>query len=478
VYVYYTASGGASDVDDACGSDFVNRLARFTWNGDALVSPVTLADFPSFTSNHNGGPLAFGPDGMLYGVIGDGGRSGATQNDEDAAGLFEDTGVILRLDENGALPADNPFDTDGVQDDPEDAYFAYGIRNSFGLAFDPFTGALWDTENGPGDSDEINRIVPGANSGWIDVMGPASLTPGFDPDTDLVHLPGSTYVDPEYTIVDTVAPTGLAFASEATTLGAHAGNLFVADVNLGNVYELPLTAARDGLDLADRVADDQSELDGFLFASGFEGITDLEEGPDGDLYVVAIGLGEVWRISGAPGGGGAPVHDLAVAKVKAPKKISLSDKKPEVMKDLKLTLVNQGTVTETIDDLAALTNLVSIDWTSLPGPNVGLCDAPATEPVEPKKGFPLVLSPRKKLNVRFAVTWSCANDDAKSTRTDPHDDFELEVTLDHAALDGETDSDPSDDVCPRPPSGADKGCGAKGGGAIRTDVVDRRPPPP
>jgi hypothetical protein len=149
-----------------------------------------------------------------------------------------------------------------------------------------------------------------------------------------------------------------------------------------------------------------------------------------------------------------------------------------VTKDLKLAIVNQGSDTETIDQ-AELANLVSIVWTSLPGPNP-LCVNPATVLKPPKKGFPVVLAPKKKLSLSYAVTWDCANDNAKSSKTEDHADFEVQVTVHHSALGGGADSDPSDDVCPRAASGDDKGCGGKTesgtGGPIQTDVVVKTTP--
>lgn len=171
-------------------------------------------------------------------------------------------------------------------------------------------------------------------------------------------------------------------------------------------------------------------------------------------------------------GSGEAAHDLAISKLKAPKKLTLSEKKPLVKKDLKLTIVNQGSDTETIDDLAELGDLITLRWTSLPGPGP-LCPAPTAVLEPPKKGFPVVLPTKKKLSVSYDVSWDCANDPAQSSKTEDHTDFEVEVTVDHSVLGGGLDSDPSDDVCPRAPGGDDKGCGSKGGGDILIDVVRR-----
>jgi glucose/arabinose dehydrogenase len=472
VYLYYTSSGEASDISN-CDFFFppaANLLDRFEWNGSALVNGTNLSTFPSYVSYHNGGPLAFGPDKKLYGVNGDGEQDGAPQNFESGL-FFDDTSVIFRLNDDGSAPTDNPF---SMQADPATPrYYAYGIRNSFGLAFDPFSGDLWDTENGAEIYDEINRVVPGANSGWRDIMGPGVPAMGT-----LLELTGSTYIQPAYSIQTPVAPTGLAFASSNSTLGAsNQGNLYVADYELGNIYEFEVNSARTGLDYADILANNQTELNAFRFATGFTGgLSDLEEGPDGNLYAVAIASGEVWRITG--GGGGEPAsYDLAVSKVKAPKKISLSDSKPTVLKDVKVTLVNQGNQTETIGELE-IGALVTLDWTSLPPM---ACLDPSFTLKPPKKGFPIVLEQNKKVNLAYTVTWECANDPLQSNKDADHADFEVQVTVDRSVLGAEPDADPSNDVCPRPASAEDKGCGGKDangdvGGPIRTDVVNKDAP--
>jgi glucose/arabinose dehydrogenase len=445
VYLYYTESSVAND-EEECGDFADNKLVRFTWNGNALVDPLTLRDWPSFVSYHNGGPLAFGPDDKLYGVNGDGEQNGPAQNND--VGGFDDTGVIFRLNDDGTIPDDNPFDADADQMDFQDRYYAYGIRNSFGLAFDPLSGDLWDTENGPTANDEVNRVVSGANSGWRDIMGPGAAPGG------LVNVPGSTYVQPAYSIASPVAPTGLAFASDATTLGgSYVGDLFVGDYELGNIYQFEINVMRDGIDLADTHANSQNELNNFLFASGFTGgLTDLKESPDGDLYAVAIALGEVWRITGA---GGKATHDLAFTSLKPPKAVAFTPGPPEG-KPLKLSLQNAGTATETIDNQTQLDDLVELTFTEL---GTQTCDPPAATLLPPKQGFPVEWAPNKKLSLQVQLTWNdCFNDQARTSKTENHDDFTLEATVNLGAL-GETDADAGNDDCPRAAAGDDKGCG-------------------
>jgi glucose/arabinose dehydrogenase len=445
VYLYYTESKSADD-EATCDFDYTNRLMRFTWNGNNLVDPFLLHSFPSFVTYHLGGPLAFGPDGKIYGVNGDGEQNGTAQNEEFNP-VWDDTGVIFRLNEDGERPADNPFNTDGMIDDTEDCYWAYGVRNSFGLAFDPFTGDLWDTENGENVYDEINRVIKGANSGWRDIMGPGAAPAG------LVNVSGSTYIEPEYSIFNPVALTGLAFASMDTALGsAYEGDLFAGDFNEGQVYKFEVDGTRTGLNKTDFIANNQNELNGFLFASGFAGgVTDLKEGPDGNLYVVAIGLGEVWRITG----GGPATHDISFTSLKPPKKVAFTPN-PPAGKPLKLSLQNLGTATETIQNQAALDDLIEVTFTQLGNMS---CAAPAVTKSLAKGTFPYAWEPRKKLSVSLGLTWNnCFNDQAATTKTEDHDDFTLEATLDLDAL-GQTDGDAGNDACPRAGAGDDKGCG-------------------
>ena len=139
VYVYFTAA----DVD--AGKAIENRIYRYDWDGKKLVNPVLLKTLPSDNYYHNGGAMtSFG--GQTYAVMGDNGNYGRLQNKD--ADWKNDTSVILRID-------------------PPGEYYAMGIRNSFGLAVDPITGNLWDTENGDDSNDEINLVPENFNSGWL-----------------------------------------------------------------------------------------------------------------------------------------------------------------------------------------------------------------------------------------------------------------------------------------------------------------------
>jgi Glucose / Sorbosone dehydrogenase len=116
-------------------SPLANRVYRYTWNGSALVSPSLILDLPVAPGpNHNGGTMTFGPDGKLYVVIGDLNHNGQLQNNFSGAAP-DNTGVIFRINDDGSAPNDNPFFSQGGN---LPKYYACGVRNSFGLAFDPF----------------------------------------------------------------------------------------------------------------------------------------------------------------------------------------------------------------------------------------------------------------------------------------------------------------------------------------------------
>lgn len=295
IYLYLTESNNSSA--DTSGSAAANRVYRYTWTGSALTNPLLILDLPVTPGpNHDGGVITFGPDGKLYVVIGDLNRNGQLQNNP-AGSAPDDTSVVLRVNADGSTPSDNPFFARGGN---VARYYAYGIRNSFGMAFDPATDKLWMTENGPSDFDEINLVEPGFNSGWNQITGPASNT------QNLVALPGSHYSDPKFSWLNTVGPTGIVFLNSAQLGAQYQLDTFVGDINNGNLYRFKPNAARNGFmftsaTLADLVADNSSELDELILGTGFNGITDLKVGPDGLLYVVSYGDGAIYAIEASSG---------------------------------------------------------------------------------------------------------------------------------------------------------------------------------
>ncbi|MGH7853698.1 MAG: PQQ-dependent sugar dehydrogenase, partial [Candidatus Binatia bacterium] len=324
IYLYFTESESTAG-SDTSGSAAANRVYRYTWDGATLTAPLLILDLPVNPGpNHDGGILLFGPDEKLYVVIGDLNRNGQLQN--FAAGAApDDTSVILRINEDGSIPIDNPFFAQGGN---PAKYYAYGIRNSFGMAFDPLTDELWMTENGPGSFDEINLVEPGFNSGWEKLMGPDARNSNNT--SDLVSLTGSHYADPKFSWLNTVGPTAIAFLDSVNLGAQYENDAFVGDINNGNLYRFKPNGARDGFvfngaGLADLVTDNNAELDETIIATGFAGITDLKVGPDGRLYVVSFGDGKIYAITG---GGTAPLSvgatSLPAAEVGAGYNVSLN----------------------------------------------------------------------------------------------------------------------------------------------------------
>jgi aldose sugar dehydrogenase len=286
------------------GDPLRNRVYKYQWNGQSLINPDLILDLPAEPGpNHDGGKIIIGPDGYLYAIIGDLNHDGQLQNFPDGPPP-DDTGSIFRVNaEDGSAAPDNPFLNNGV-DDVLSKYYAYGIRNSFGMDFDPLTGNLWDAENGPASYDEINLVKPGFNSGWQTVMGPISLS--GDTEDDLVNFPESHYADPLFSWTEPPAVTDIEFLDSSTLGERYANNIFVGDINNGNLYFFEVNENRDGIildtsqqesGLSDLVVDNEQELSAITFGSGFGGITDIETGPNGSLYVLSYDDGIIYEIS-------------------------------------------------------------------------------------------------------------------------------------------------------------------------------------
>lgn len=314
VYLYYSENNSNSDG----GTWTDNRLARYTLSGSAFVpdgtfTPITFgtsADGQANGPNHDAGPITFGPDGKLYGTTGDLNRDRAEQNDQTNGALSALVGGVYRLNDNGTVPSDNPFT--GNANANFHRWFGYGVRNTFGIAFDPVTNRLWETENGPGNYDEINLIPSGFNGGWNPIMGPDSRN-SANAATDLVNLPGSAYSDPEFSFFTPVAVTGIEFLAGSLMDAAYHDAVVVGANNTGELYLLRLNETRDGFvlggDLADHVADTTAERNLTRFGQGFGALTDLQVGPDGALYATSIANGIVYRIAPVP----EPAATVAIA---------------------------------------------------------------------------------------------------------------------------------------------------------------------
>jgi len=365
VYLYWTES--STGVDSTNLQDVAllgNRVDRYVWNGSTLVfdrNVIRLRAFQadanqSLRGNHNGGVLRFGPDGKLFIMMGDNGRRGFLQNVTSGAPVPDDqfggpepdnahlTGFILRLNDDGSTPSDNPFFNVSTTLTGEAAanikkLFAYGVRNGFGLAFDPLSGNLWDQENGDDAFDEMNRVTAGSNNGWVQIMGPLSRiaqykqiestygagnlqqlrwSPSLIADTPadalsrLYMLPGAHYNDPEFSWKYAVPAAPLGFVQGRGIGPQFEGDMFVGSARTflagGFLFRFKLTPDRlhfsfSDSRLTDLVADnldkfDITESESLLIGKDFGITTDIETGPNGNLFVVSNTNSAVYEISG------------------------------------------------------------------------------------------------------------------------------------------------------------------------------------
>jgi aldose sugar dehydrogenase len=368
VYLFWSESNTGADSTSSTAVDLLaNRIDRFRWTGSSLAFDREILRFRAFQhdagqnprGNHDGGVLRFGSDGKLYAIVGDTGRRGQTQNllngpfgpgvpDDQFGGPQPDdahrTGVIVRLNDDGSTPTDNPFFAEGAAVGGNvganiQRIYTYGIRNSFGMAVDPVSGELWEQENGDDTFSELNRVEPGMNSGWVQIMGPASRVAQYKeietseeffglqqirwPPTNIADTPSEAlsrmvsfgpaahFSDPELAWKFEVGPGGIGFM-EGRGLGPqYAGDLFMGGsrdfLEGGHIFRIQLTGNRrkvavDDPRLEDRVADNLDKWEGtesesLMFGRNFGIGTDINTGPDGNLYVVSFSHGTVYKIS-------------------------------------------------------------------------------------------------------------------------------------------------------------------------------------
>jgi len=353
IFLFFTESSGKDGTDDCpfinyCnrGSEPLgNRLYRYEYHNGTLNNPKLLLDLPANPgSDHLGGAILVGPDDNVYVTTGDGdscsykscdnGIENTVLNSQTAnvkkGEMPNGRGGIIRISQNGSTVNGNGdggiFSKDGILS----KYYAYGIRNSYGIDFDPISGKLWDTENGPSFGDEINLVEPGFNSGWLKVQGiwsihnrtqlyPQGVVPPYrgyfegiynktteDNVTDLkdlVNFEGrGKYSDPEFIWNMTVGVTAIKFFPSDKLGGEYRDDLFVADSNVGNIYHFDLNINRTELEFHGAILDkmvhslERAELDPVLFGHGFGSVTDIEVGPDGYLYVVSYNKGKIFKI--------------------------------------------------------------------------------------------------------------------------------------------------------------------------------------
>ena len=301
---FYLTEASKEDRSQVLG----NRIYRFEWNDTdkSLSNGTLILDLPARPGpNHNGGKIiADSENRHIYAVIGDLNRRGMLQNFKNGS-LPDDTSVILRINPDGSPAQGNPFldvsRTDGSYSNLS-KYYAYGIRNSFGLAIDPVTGILWDTENGPIRFDEINIVRPGFNSGWTKVMGPIARS-NVTAENDLDNFLGSSsYADPVFSWGRSIGVTDIEFYDSDRLGNNYTNNIFVGDFNNGHLYYFEVNGNRSSLQFQhprladDLVASNERQVAAVIFGSGFiGGITDIETGADGYLYILTYS-GKLYRI--------------------------------------------------------------------------------------------------------------------------------------------------------------------------------------
>lgn len=290
VFLFYT------ETENVDGGDVLgNRLYRYEYDNGKLVNPKLLLDLPTIPGpSHNGGVLKIGPDNKsVYLVIGNLNYVQnltyitKAQNNKDGPPP-DGRGGILRITFDGGV-----VDGEGVlgNDDPLNKYYAYGIRNSFGIGFDSVTGNLWETENGRSTDDEINLVLPGFNSGWREVIGFSNETDEFNEENLETFGGKGIYREPEFIWRDTIAPTSILFIHTDNLGPKYKDNMFVGSVKNGTIFNFPLDQNRTHLvltgPLADKTADNNQETGSVTFGRNFGIITDLQIGPDGNLYVLS-----------------------------------------------------------------------------------------------------------------------------------------------------------------------------------------------
>ena len=304
VFIYYTES------ESMGGAPLGNHVYRYELVDNKLINPKLIPNLPATPGPyHNGGKVLIGPDKNVYAVIGDL-LYHRTQAQNVASGGPPDlTSGIIRVTEDGKPVPNSPLGSTY----PLSLYYAYGIRNSFGMDFDPVTGDLWDTENGPDYGDEINLVEPGFNSGWVQVQGiwtpngaienenagPINLHPSH-----LADFGGNgKYRAPEFVWSQTVSPTALTFLNSTKLGKQYQNDMFVGDYNNGNLYHFKLNQHRTGLllsgTLVDKIAQAPQDAKPLVLGSAFDGgITDLQVGPEGYLYILTF-AGAIYKITPA-----------------------------------------------------------------------------------------------------------------------------------------------------------------------------------
>ena len=347
------------------GRALENRIYQYSWDGTNLVNPILLKTIPGFEREYVGGEMVSDLSGNVFAVTGENYKIGLLQNTPQNESYRHFSSVGSTEEKNKRTIShsfehllscskvsfqqyttnpfgwqseqpdlsENPPETnlfnilgnlnsclrqfyyenfsDGhwedtsaiIQIQPEGEYAAIGIRNSFGLAVDPQTGFMWDTENGPDVFDEINLIDEKFNSGWAKIQGPSN-------GKSLPVIPEYSeyiYSEPEFSWEIPIGVTAIEFPN-SNDFEKYGNFLFVADTNKGIIYKFKLDETRTKFifesphlqDLVLNMLPDSSgnePMDEIIFAKNLGLISDMKFGPDGALYVISLMEGKIYKIS-------------------------------------------------------------------------------------------------------------------------------------------------------------------------------------
>tara|TARA_Y100001936_G_scaffold204215_1_gene207546 strand:+ start:1378 stop:3123 length:1746 start_codon:yes stop_codon:yes gene_type:complete len=347
------------------GRALENRIYKYSWNGNNLENPVLLKTIPGFEREYVGGEMVSDLNGNVFAVTGENYKIGKLQNHLENESYRHFSSVASSEENVRRTISDsfkhlfscakvsfqqyttNPFGWQSKQPDfsenplelnifnilgnldsclrqfsyenfsnghwkdtstiiqiqPEGPYVAIGIRNSFGLAIDPQTGFMWDTENGPDVYDEINLVENKFNSGWAKIQGPSNgrTLP------EIVEYSEYEYSEPEFSWEIPIGVTAIEFPNSNDFIN-YKDFLFVADTNNGIIYKFKLDESRKKFvfqspHLQDNVLNvlhDSSgteSMDEIIFAKNLGLISDMKFGPDGALYVISLMEGKIYKIS-------------------------------------------------------------------------------------------------------------------------------------------------------------------------------------
>lgn len=253
-WIYLSYSVGTNKANNT-------RICRATYDGESLLDLQVLFDAEPKKQDgfHFGSRLLFLPDGTLLFSVGEGGGLATRPLAQDRGSHL---GKLLRMKDDGSPAKDNPF---FALVDVKPEIWSYGHRNPQGLALDPASGRIWETEHGPFGGDELNLIEPGKNYGWPKVTFGKEYS--GEKITDDRSLPGME--DAKVVWVPCIAPSGLAFYT-GDKMPGWTGDLFAGGLVLKQVRRIDLDAdgnviGQETLQFKDRIRDVRQGPDGYLY---------------------------------------------------------------------------------------------------------------------------------------------------------------------------------------------------------------------